>query len=171
MPFFLCTTCLDVSFKRVSKQNQRVQEWALRLLYNDDECSFEELLKKDGSFTVHERNIQILLIEMFKAKNKLEPSLLQDIFEHFDYSGPTLRSSKYFNRSNVNTIKYGDKSLQNFGVILWNQLPREIQDIESLNEFKIFIKRWKPTKCPCDSCKVYVRGLGKVQICECENCQ
>ena len=56
------------------------------------------------------------MIEMFKAKNKIEPFLLQDIFGESQYTGPTLRSSKYFSRPNVETVKYGERSLQNLGV-------------------------------------------------------
>ena len=118
-----------------------MQERALRILYNDDNSSFEDLLKKDGGFMVHERNIQILLTEMFKAKNKIEPHLLQGIFEANNYQGPTLRHSKYFSRPNVNTLKYVEKSLQNLGVRLWDQLPNDVQELGNLSKFKLFIKK------------------------------
>ena len=55
------------------------------MLYNDSESTFEELLKKEEGFTVHETNIQKLMLEMFKAKNELEPNLLQGIFEKQEY--------------------------------------------------------------------------------------
>ena len=32
---------------------------------------FEELLERDNSFTIHERNLQKLAIEMFKVDNGL----------------------------------------------------------------------------------------------------
>ena len=156
--------------REINNKINRVQERALRILYNDDNTSFEDLLKKDGCFTVHERNIQILLTEMFKAKNKIEPHLLQGIFEANTYQGPTLRHSKYFSRPNVNTVKYGEKSLQNLGVRLWNQLPKDMQELGNLSKFKSFIKKWRPLKCPCDICKVYIGGLGYVNICNCESC-
>ena len=70
---------------------------------------------RDGAFTVHEKNIQLLLIEMFKAKNKLEPHLLQGIFKANNYNGPILRNSKYFKRPNVNTVRYGEKTFAKFG--------------------------------------------------------
>ena len=37
---------------------------ALKMVYNDHTSSFDELLEKDGSFTIHHRNIQYLAIEM-----------------------------------------------------------------------------------------------------------
>ena len=41
-------------------------ERALRLVYSDDESTFEDLLTKDGSFTAHHCNIQTLAIELHK---------------------------------------------------------------------------------------------------------
>ena len=154
----------------INNKINRVQERALRILYNDEHSSFGELLKMDEGFTVHERNIQILLTEMFKAKNNMEPHLLQGIFEANTYQGPTLRHSKYFSRPHVNTVRYGQKSLQNLGVRLWDQLPRDIQELNNLLKFKSFIKKWRPHKCPCNICKVYIGGLGYVNLCNCGNC-
>ena len=45
----------------------RLQERTLKLIYNDHISSFEELLSKYGTFTIHGQNIQNLAIEMFKA--------------------------------------------------------------------------------------------------------
>ena len=43
----------------------------MRLIYNDHIFSFDKLLSKGGTFTIHEQNIQNLVIEMFKALNDL----------------------------------------------------------------------------------------------------
>ena len=149
----------------INNKINRVQERALRILYCDEENSYEDLLKRDDGFTVHERNIQLLLTEMFKAKNNIEPHLLQDIFEATNYQGPTLRNSKYFSKPKINTVKYGERSLQYLGTRLWDQLPRNIQESENIEKFKIFIKKWRPQKCPCEICKVYIRGVGYVNVC------
>ena len=39
-----------------------------------------ELLEKDGSVSIHHRNIQSLVIEMYKVKNKLAPTITGNIF-------------------------------------------------------------------------------------------
>ena len=54
---------------------------ALRTFYKDHFSSFEELLSKDKSVTVHERNFQILAIEMYKMLNSLSPEIMKDIFK------------------------------------------------------------------------------------------
>ena len=35
---------------------------------DDHQCTFEKLLERDNSFTILERNLQKLAIEMFKVK-------------------------------------------------------------------------------------------------------
>ena len=39
-----------------------------------------ELLEKDGSVSIHHRIIQSLVIEMYKVKNKLAPTITDNIF-------------------------------------------------------------------------------------------
>ena len=53
---------------------------ALRMVYVDEESSFEELLQKDGSVSIHNRNLQFLAIEIFKSINGLSPTFMNDIF-------------------------------------------------------------------------------------------
>ena len=156
--------------REINNKINRIHKKALRILYDDSISSFEDLLRRDEGFTVHERNIQLLMVEMFKSKNGLEPQLLQGIFEINDYQGPKLRSSKHFKRPNVNTVKYGEKSLQNLGARLWSQIPNLIQKIDSLAKFKAHMKTWRPPKCPCDICKEYIYGIGYVSVCDCQNC-
>ena len=36
------------------------------IIYNDKTSSFENLLEKDGSISIHNRNLQVLVIEIFK---------------------------------------------------------------------------------------------------------
>ena len=55
-------------------------ERALRLVYSDYSSNFDELLKKDGSFPMHDRNIQTLAIEIYKFFPGLSPSTMKNIF-------------------------------------------------------------------------------------------
>ena len=43
-------------------------ERALRIVYNDNESTFEDLLKKDNSVSIHHKNIRLLGIELYKVK-------------------------------------------------------------------------------------------------------
>ena len=46
-----------------------------------DNPTFEELLAKDGSFKILDRNLQGLLIEIFKIKMKLAPEIVNEVFD------------------------------------------------------------------------------------------
>ena len=58
-----------------------VQERTLKLIYNDHISSFKELLPKDGTYTIHEQNIQNLAIEMLKALNDLSTPDFSELFQ------------------------------------------------------------------------------------------
>ena len=59
----------------------RLQEQASRLIYNDHISSFKELLSKDGTYTIHEQNIQNLAIEMLKTINDLLTPDFSELFQ------------------------------------------------------------------------------------------
>ena len=58
-----------------------IQERALRLVFTDYHSSYDELLKKDGSYKIHRRNLQRLATEIYKFKHNLSPEILNIIFE------------------------------------------------------------------------------------------
>ena len=135
-----------------------IHERALRLVYQDYSSTFEELLIKDKSLCFHHRNIHQVAIEMFKVKHDLSPPFMKEIFCEIDRK---TRSGNSFLRPKVNTVKRGDRSLRNFGPIVWNDmLPSSLKHCESLEKFKSLIKSWKPDNCPCELCKTYIKGLG-----------
>ena len=57
-----------------------IHERVLRLVYKDIHLTFEELLSKNNSFSIHHRNLKKLAIEMYKVKNNLAPTIMQNVF-------------------------------------------------------------------------------------------
>ena len=64
-----------------NKQNDRNHKRARQILYKDNESSFEALLTRIGSNSVHVNNLQKLMIEIFKSMNGLKPSLVWEVYE------------------------------------------------------------------------------------------
>ena len=63
---------------KINKLHERV----LRLVYDDSVSTFEELLDKDNSFTVHHHhNIQTLYIELYQAVSGPSQTIFSDLFE------------------------------------------------------------------------------------------
>ena len=44
---------------------------ARKIVYRDNESSFQELLRRDKSVTIHHNNIRFLAIELYKAKHEI----------------------------------------------------------------------------------------------------
>ena len=57
--------------RQINNKINKLHERALRIVYNDSVTSFEDLLIKDNSFTIHHQNIQSLATEIYKALNDL----------------------------------------------------------------------------------------------------
>ena len=51
----------------INKKLNRLHERCLRITYCEKQSSFEELLEKDSSASINERNIQILATEIYKV--------------------------------------------------------------------------------------------------------
>ena len=137
--------------------NQRINklhERALRVVYKNSKLTFEQLLEKDESFTIHERNLQKLAIEMYKVKHNLCPKLFQELFT------PAIRGSNDWVIPKVRTVNKGVETIRYRGPKTWEIVPEEIKKSKSLFTFKESIKKWKPSGCTCRLCKTYVKGLG-----------
>ena len=62
--------------RELSNRINRIHERALRLVYQDNSLSFAELLEKDNSVTIHQRNLLVPATEIFKLKNGLAPEIM-----------------------------------------------------------------------------------------------
>ena len=58
----------------------RIHERALRIVCNNNNSSFEDLLTKSGSVSKQHRNLQQLAIEIYKALNDLSTTLKSELF-------------------------------------------------------------------------------------------
>ena len=144
------------------KNNNRINqlhERALRIVYGDDTSTFKELLKRDNSVCIHHRNIQSLAIEMFKSQKELSPIIMQEVFPKRDIKY-NLRSQTDFKSSGTSTVHKGTESLRSLGPKIWNLIPQDIKESESLDIFYSKIKKWTPSNCPCKLCKIYIKDLG-----------
>ena len=124
-------------------------------MYKNEDLTFQQLLEKDNSFTIHERNLQI---EMYKVKNNLTPTLVQELFIQGNLQN--LQNEKDWEIPKVRTVNNGIETIRYRGPKTWDLVPNEIKTSKSLSEFKIKIKAWKPQGCTCRLCKLYICNLG-----------
>ena len=68
------------SSRRSNNLINRIHEKSLRTVYNDTNSTFQELLKRNRSVSVHHKNIQILSTEVFKVVNNTCPPIMKTFF-------------------------------------------------------------------------------------------
>ena len=66
--------------RKIDHKINRIHGRSLSLAYNDNVLTFEQLLTRKKSATTHERNLQLLMVEIFKTKSNLNPHFIIDIF-------------------------------------------------------------------------------------------
>ena len=159
--FSYCPLIWMFCSRSMNNRINKLQERTLRILYRDDISSFEELLVRDNSITAHERNIKLLAKEMYKVKNDILPNALGEFITKRDLRY-NLRNHPTFTRDKANTTQYGTESMNILGPKIWDIIPSEIKNAETLDSFNVNIKKWKVKNCPCRLCKTFVVGLGFV---------
>ena len=141
----------------------KLHERALRLVYDDYKSSFDVLLNKNKSFSIHHQNIQKLMIEVYKSLNKPSPD------NYFDSLFTSKRRQDPLQNDllvpSVKTVTKGKDSAKYLGAVTWNSIPSHIRQQDSLEKFCDLIKKWKPD-CKCKLCKDYIGHIGYIQIVE-----
>ena len=145
--------------RKANNKINKLHERALRIVYEDNISTFEELLEKDNSFSIHHQNIQTAAIEMYKYHYNVSESSFYDVFQSTRNSY-NLRSQSDLEIPSVNTENFGKNSLKYFGPIIWNSVPARLRNIENLSEFKKEIRKWRFDDCPCRLCKNFIGNVG-----------
>ena len=145
--------------RQLNKKITKIQEGALRITYKDAESTYSELLEKDCAATIHTKNLQLLMTEMYKTKNGLNPSFMEEIFRE-NAAHYNLRNNNEFAQPRMKSVGNGTESIQFKGPQLWQMLPPTIRNSESLCQFKTKIKNWYGENCPCRLCRTFVPNLG-----------
>ena len=135
--------------RKLNKKINKAHERALRIVYGDHKTNFSKLLNIDKFITIHQRNLEYLLIEIYKVKKGISPTIINEIFQFFGNPVYEIRIGVHLPSRNSRTVFFGIESIINLGAKLWNMIPENIKSYESLNIFKFKIKYWTPSHCPC----------------------
>ena len=108
--------------------------------------------------TVHQRNLPLLMVEIYKTKVNLNPEFMKDIFVTNDVPYRLRRGNRRLKPS-ARTKNFGIETTPFIGHKLWHMLPNDIKTANSLAVFKNRIKSWKGEKCNCMLCRIFVSNL------------
>ena len=135
--------CSRTSNNMINKIHERV----LRLILNVDQTSdFDTLLQNNNDTCNHHRNIQTLMVEIYKIENSLNPPIMYFMFER--RNNTYLRNFQEFATKRKRTVK------------LCSILPENLRQINSVGQFKESVRKWDCIDCPCRLCKLYLADIG-----------
>ena len=118
-------------------------------------------LKNSNEITIHQRNLQILMNEIYKLINHIAPPIMSSLFEIRENTH-NKRHFKVFSNESRRTVNYNLETICYRAPFLWQVYHQNINLQMSLNIFKRKIKSWKRENCPCRLCRTYVRELGYI---------
>ena len=120
-----------------NKINKRLER-ALRIVLNEHISDFEAMLWNMNDITIHHRNIQILMIALFKTRYDLAPPIMvsmlnrRTICYHF-------RNLQEFQSERKKSVLYG---LEDCALKLWTILPEKSKQRNTVSLFKSDVRRW-----------------------------
>ena len=144
--------------RTTNAQINKIHERALRIVYADNTSSFEQLLNKSESVSIHHRNIQFLAMEIYKALNNLSSSLMSELFKTKE-TKYDLRKGRMIVSRNVHTTRYRIDSISYLRPRIWDQVPNDIKNSATISVFKNNIKHWIPNS---RLCNIYIQNLGYI---------
>ena len=100
--------CSAKSVKKIEK----IQEQALRILYNNFPSDFESILNKSGKLTIEVKRLRILALEVSKTLNNMNPEYINEIFYKTAFTTDIPLNLEV---NENHTTKYGNKSLRCLG--------------------------------------------------------
>ena len=141
--------------RSIKNKINHLHERVLRILYSDFKSYFENLLEKDGTVSVHVKNLQILATEMFKISKNFSVPLMSELF-HEKINQYDLGNSYEFFIPNVNSVFHEERSILYLCPLIWQLVLSEFKDLNIVSAFKTALRNWKPNNCPWRLCKTYI---------------
>ena len=127
--FSYCPLIWMFHSRRLNNKINSIHERTLRITYQDNTSTFQELLNKDNSVSIHYRNLQVLATEMFKS-----PEILRETFVS-KTSSYNLRRNDTFEKLKVDSGYHGTESLWFLGPKIWDLVSVELKQSETLYMF------------------------------------
>ena len=135
-----------------TRKLEKIQERALRFIYDDYICTYDDLLERCSLPTLKLRRMRTMALQVFSIVHKDSPLYLHDLINIKQHS----YSFRYQNTAvlpQVRTSTYGIKSFRYSAAKLWNSLPNEFRSVSSFNHFRNVISSWDGEVCHCAACR------------------
>ena len=142
--FTYCPIVWHFCGKENNNKLEKIQERALRILYDDKCSSYTQLLDRAGTTTLLISRLKCMALEVFKCISKSNTVSLNNIFQLKD-TEYSLRDAVKLIQPRRNCVKHGLRSFSYVGSKLWNDMPRHFKDAlddDDIQGFKSYLKHW-----------------------------
>ena len=116
----------------------RTHKRALRVIQNDTLISYEEVLTLTGSKYLHTRNLELLMTEVYKSLNSLNPKFMHEIFAKKDstyqFRADCILKPPFIDKNQIQFISLNSLELRS--TLAWNKLPNFLKNCKTIVEFK-----------------------------------
>ena len=123
----------------------------LRVVYDDCNSTYEELLASRNDISIHQKHLRHLTIEVYKSLMNLSSEFMWPFFKNksipYNFRNgnicilPPARSTHY----GINSVPFG-------GSLLRNNLPISVKERVSVKEFKQKLNHVQKIHCSCVAC-------------------
>jgi hypothetical protein len=152
--FTYCPIVWHFCSKKQTRNIEKIQERSLRFVYKDFNSEYNELLQKANRDTMHVMRLKRILTFVYKCVNNIGPSFLHSMFS-LKVSNYNLRNTFLLEQPRVHTVLHGLNSIMYHGPKLWNILPKNMKNINSVKKFKYILKKYGNVLCDCSYCKPF----------------
>ena len=91
------------------KQNNlinKVQEKTMRLITDYYQSSFHILIGECNKFSIHQRNLHTLMIELYKTMHQIDPPIMKSLFVFIE-NEHNIRNYQILSNNVMRTARYG----------------------------------------------------------------
>lgn len=149
-PFNYCPLVWMFCSKHAGNRINATHHKALCVLFNNFSDTFDELLLKSNSITIHSKNLKLLVGEVFKTLNRLSPEITWDTFTP-KWSRYDLRQGSSLAVPRARTTR-AINSFDFRAALAWNSLPKQVKAEKNLVKFYHGIKD-SNIYCKCLNCQ------------------
>ena len=121
--------------RALNRKVNHVHEMALRIAYKDCKNDLGSLLGQSNSISIRVRNLQLIMMEIFKTKFELHPPFMKDIFIERIITYNLWRGNDA-QLTKALATSFGVETVPYLGNKLWKYLPHETKLSDTLSIFK-----------------------------------
>ena len=130
----------------------KIHKRTLQIVSDVYDKSYENLLNRSDDISIHQKHLRYLAIEVYKSLTMLNPGFMWNFFER-NHTPCNLRRGDLLLLPPAKSIRYGVNSLAFRGSLLWNNLPPQVKESLTLEEFENRIKNLISIHCTCTVCR------------------